>query len=463
VTASLREAVVRDASGNVLCSSGSDGTFRFPVERSPGRISASLERGEPFAGQEGETAFRSLLQVAPLGPMLLPADLGAEDADGDGVPEAMADAEDGGEMILSFNRDRSDERCAERAWWLQCFHHAGTMLERVRDRLAALRLDEELLPIKPLRIHPTVLPGVQSYARPNSAAGGFATLITSMTMHVGKSAAGDWLTEEVVPTRLLHEVGHHVVLHVTGYGEVELTGVEEGTADALVGFTTGRCEIGCRGPLRPTPIGFCLGGEGDSRDPGRADVGNAFWRLREEIVRGGGGDDLGEVDPAETAMGLLLQWLAWNRVGAEDQLVFDRSDLLLEELLEVDEYLYGPAGTVRKDRLHTGAILQAFRGRKFFDAPFVRGDSNLDGSIDLSDAVAILNFLFGGEGKVHDCRNSMDADDNASVNITDAVYLLGHLFLGGPEPPAPHPGCGLDPAPPGSAGNLGCLDFVCPR
>ena len=27
--------------------------------------------------------------------------------------------------------------------------------------------------------------------------------------------------------------------------------------------------------------------------------------------------------------------------------------------------------------------------------------------------------------------------------VTDAVYLLRHLFLGGPPPPAPFPTCGL--------------------
>jgi hypothetical protein len=30
-----------------------------------------------------------------------------------------------------------------------------------------------------------------------------------------------------------------------------------------------------------------------------------------------------------------------------------------------------------------------------------------------------------------------DADDSGEVNITDPIYFLRHLFLGGPSPPEP--------------------------
>ena len=82
------------------------------------------------------------------------------------------------------------------------------------------------------------------------------------------------------------------------------------------------------------------------------------------------------------------------------------------------------------------------------ESQFVRGDANRDGRIDLTDAVVILDFLFLGNTSMLDCQKSADADDNAVVNVSDGIYLLGFQFLGGPPPPPPFPDCGLDTATP---------------
>jgi len=75
-------------------------------------------------------------------------------------------------------------------------------------------------------------------------------------------------------------------------------------------------------------------------------------------------------------------------------------------------------------------------------SPFIRGDANGDGGLDLSDSVAILRHLFGGAQL--GCMDSADANDSGDLNLADAVYLLGYLFGGGPPPPDPFPGCGHD-------------------
>jgi PKD repeat protein len=81
---------------------------------------------------------------------------------------------------------------------------------------------------------------------------------------------------------------------------------------------------------------------------------------------------------------------------------------------------------------------------------FMRADANSDGAVDISDGVFILSYLFVG-GPAPTCLDTADADDSAEaassegINITDAVYVLNHLFLGGFSPPAPYPGCGVDP------------------
>lgn len=76
---------------------------------------------------------------------------------------------------------------------------------------------------------------------------------------------------------------------------------------------------------------------------------------------------------------------------------------------------------------------------------FQRGDANADGSLDVSDAVSILSHLFLGLPSGLDCDKSADADDRGSIEITDAVYILGFLFLGSNPPPLPFPDCGADP------------------
>ena len=87
-------------------------------------------------------------------------------------------------------------------------------------------------------------------------------------------------------------------------------------------------------------------------------------------------------------------------------------------------------------------------------AQFIRGDANLDRRIDLSDAVAILQSLFLGTVGLP-CDDSADVDDRGDLVLTDAVYLLNHLFVGGPAPPQPFPQVGEDPTDDG----LGCLGF----
>lgn len=72
------------------------------------------------------------------------------------------------------------------------------------------------------------------------------------------------------------------------------------------------------------------------------------------------------------------------------------------------------------------------------EAPFLRGDSNDDGSVDIADAVLILLYLFQGV-LVPPNAAALDANADGEVNVSDAVYLLDYLFRGGDPPPAPFP------------------------
>jgi hypothetical protein len=86
---------------------------------------------------------------------------------------------------------------------------------------------------------------------------------------------------------------------------------------------------------------------------------------------------------------------------------------------------------------------------------FRRGDADSSGKVDLTDAVALLGSLFLGEGPVS-CPDGADADDSGVLDISDAVGILLHLFQGGGPLPAPGSGiCGEDPTPDGL---LSCRD-----
>ena len=78
-------------------------------------------------------------------------------------------------------------------------------------------------------------------------------------------------------------------------------------------------------------------------------------------------------------------------------------------------------------------------------ADFIRGDVDASGAPDITDAVQILRHLFLGSPEKLSCDDAADADDGGSVNLTDAVFLLGSLFQGGSAPVLPFPECGEDP------------------
>ncbi len=87
-------------------------------------------------------------------------------------------------------------------------------------------------------------------------------------------------------------------------------------------------------------------------------------------------------------------------------------------------------------------------------ASFRRGDANADARLDLSDSVFTLQALFlGGAGPR--CADAADSNDDGNVDISDALFTLIHLFLGGPVPPAPGLQCGAD----GTPDDLDCASY----
>jgi len=77
---------------------------------------------------------------------------------------------------------------------------------------------------------------------------------------------------------------------------------------------------------------------------------------------------------------------------------------------------------------------------------FVRGDSNRDGTVNLSDPIHTLEYLFRN-GEEMTCQDAADANDDGGVTISDPVYSLYALLVPGSDPlPAPFPEEGQDPS-----------------
>ena len=68
---------------------------------------------------------------------------------------------------------------------------------------------------------------------------------------------------------------------------------------------------------------------------------------------------------------------------------------------------------------------------------YICGDANYDFAVDISDAVYIINYAFGG-GTAPEPLQSGDANCDSGVDVSDAVYIINYAFAGGSVP------CDLD-------------------
>ncbi len=81
---------------------------------------------------------------------------------------------------------------------------------------------------------------------------------------------------------------------------------------------------------------------------------------------------------------------------------------------------------------------------------FIRGDSDSNDRVNLSDAIQILRYLYQAAGI--GCRDAADVNDSGRIELADAIYLLNFVFQNGSVIPPPYPAAGADPSPDG----LGC-------
>ncbi len=75
--------------------------------------------------------------------------------------------------------------------------------------------------------------------------------------------------------------------------------------------------------------------------------------------------------------------------------------------------------------------------KDFVKFKFIRGDADGSKDVDMSDAIFVLLHLFRGS-EAPKCLDAADFDDSGVIDVTDPIYLLRHLFLGETAPPFPY-------------------------
>src|SRR5262249_28221334 len=80
--------------------------------------------------------------------------------------------------------------------------------------------------------------------------------------------------------------------------------------------------------------------------------------------------------------------------------------------------------------------------------PYRRCDANADGALGLSASIRTIEPLFFADAPPIPCSASADCNNDGMADLSDVVFLLNSLFLGGPAPSAPYPACGVAPVGP---------------
>ncbi len=164
------------------------------------------------------------------------------------------------------------------------------------------------------------------------------------------------------------------------------------------------------------------------------------------LIAAGASNDIGVFDCSGVELDM------WSVPGGPQSIAIREDGAIFVTTFFSDEVLQLSSDGVVDSSWNGGNQL---RGIEFLPAPlpmFERGDMNRDGTVDVSDAIGALSYLFtAGEAACHD---AMDINDDGGLDIADPIGLLGYLFQAGAPPAAPFGSVGSDPTP----DTLWCLD-----
>ena len=168
------------------------------------------------------------------------------------------------------------------------------------------------------------------------------------------------------------------------------------------------------------------------------------------------------LDPSgNTDRGATAVWSAWDRQSTsategwrEIQVEVPAAGRIMTLFLDFEQRDGSTPGNQWRINCFDGASIEDLDAETH--PRFNRGDCNDDHATDLTDAVFLLGHLFLGS-REPGCISACDANDDGKADLSDAVAILTYLFLGGAAPPAPRGTCGEDP----TEDALTCVTFEC--
>ncbi len=262
---------------------------------------------------------------------------------------------------------------------------------------------------------------------------------------------GDGLADLLVGAPLADPGGRHyagesyVVFGKPGGAPVELSQVRAGRGGfAIRGSAEGEglgLSVSRSGDVNGDGLADLLVGAPNASPGGRGDAGESYVVFGKP---GGAPVELSEVEAGRG--GFAIRGIAAGDISGSS--VSGASDVNGDGLADL---LVGAGLADARYPSLSGAAYVVF-GREDVVVGFRRGAVRGEEPLDISDAIRLLGYLFLGDAEPP-CLDAADADDSGALDITDAVRVLGYLFLGAAAPPAPGPTtCGRDPTP----DDLGC-------
>lgn len=149
------------------------------------------------------------------------------------------------------------------------------------------------------------------------------------------------------------------------------------------------------------------------------------------------------------ATGCSTVYLTWNEAGSADSTVIERNGSTDWAKGEGTEIYTGPtasfedAGLQALSHYYYQAWSYRMEGELHqysddYDAAeattlFMRGDTNADKEVTISDAVYLVNYIFR-DGPAPDPVDAGDANCDEDAGVSDVVYLINYLFRDGSPP-----------------------------
>ena len=224
------------------------------------------------------------------------------------------------------------------------------------------------------------------------------------------------------------------------------------------GFRADRAADIAPGAASSNPSGLRVYGDALYFAAEGGEDGFELWRFdgekAEEVANINRNPPLPGVDPVHhsfpadlTVLDGVLYFSADDGVHGRELWSFDGTEAALVADIDPGRYGSEPSGLLSWNGALWFAADEGVAGSELWRLAavrpaFLRGDSNGDGSRDISDPITTLEYLFLGGGLP--CEKSADANDSGEVDVSDAVFTLLGQYRGLPAPELVGPCCADD-------------------